>query len=434
MRRQIATLVTGFGIVGALVLAAGIFSATGTLVKSLLLLVGISLLLLSFWLLRIGLRPHPYMLRHSVVRLSPTQLRRLARAGEPIDLPLGRSKSVIVTLRPVRVTHETAEIIVSRRGEEPERVRAGEDPTFAGEVAGQKGSVVRLTITDDWISGYVRTESDWWFIEPLRTFRLDAGFDEYIVYRTKDLRFKLPYGDDFKPRKVEQRGGGLDPPHRVNPLVGICMVHDEQYSAACNGDPYTEQRALINDINGIYSQVGAEFQIRVFIWTVNWLTSTNADVMLNQVEDAVKSIWTDLRQVANRQAFGTEVAHATTGKKLDGGALGIAWQPGVYSLTQQFGTIWRQIWYGWLWPGLRFQNMMVAAHELGHNFNGAHEEADQWCVSWFLWWCIGTNQTIMWPVFGNGAVSRFSAGDRVPSHNNMQRISNNMTTGRNVNF
>ncbi len=395
-----------------------------------LLLVGISLLLVAFWVLRIGLRPHPHMLRHSVVRLSPTRLRNLARAGEPIDFPLGGSKSVTVTLRPARVTRETAEIIVSRHGEEPERLPAGEDPTFAGEVVGQQGSEVRLTIAEDWISGYVRTESDWWFVEPLRKFRLDARFEEYVVYRTKDLRFKLPYGDDFKPRKVEQRGGGgLDPPHRVNPVVPICMVHDEDYNSQALGHPYDQQRALINDINGIYSALGSQFQISVFIWTVNWLTSTNADRMLDQVEDVVKSVWTDLRQVANRQARNTEVAHATTGKDLDGDTLGIAWQPGVYGLSQQQL---RQGVSGW-GPNLAFQNMMVAAHELGHNFNGAHEEADEWCVFEFIW-CWDYVRTIMWPTFYSDNVSRFSAGDRNPSHNNKQRVSNNMTTGRNVNF
>ena len=84
-------------------------------------------------------------------------------------------------------------------------------------------------------------------------------------------------------------------------------------------------------------------------------------------------------------------------------------------------------------PNLAFQNMMVAAHELGHNFNGAHEEGDEWCVAQFIW-CWDFVRTILWPTIYGDSVPRFSAGDRDPAHNNRQRISTNMATGRNVNF
>ena len=425
MRRQVVTTVLAAGTLGAFVLAAGIFRDTAPALGWALVLLGVVLLLAASWALRIGLRPHPHMRRHAVVRLSPGRLRALARSGEPFELPLGRSESVTVVVRPAGITADAAELIVARAGEEPGRRPVAEDPTFAGSVVGREGSVVRLTITDAWLQGYVRTASDWWFVEPLRKFRLDAEFDEYVVYRTRDLRFKLEFGDDFKPRKVEQGGaGGVEPPHRVNPIVPICMVHDEDYSSQAAGNPYDHQRALINDVNGIYAAIGCEFRITVFIWTVNWLTSTKADRMLDQVEDVVRSVWTDLRQVANRRSHNTEVAHATTGKNLDGNTLGIAWQPGVYGISQQQ-------------PGgqgsLAFQNLMIAAHELGHNFDGSHDEGDEWCVAHFIW-CWDFVRTIMWPTIYGDSVPRFSAGDRDPSHNNEQRISTNMASGRNGNF
>lgn len=434
MRRQVVTTVIAAGALGAFLLAAGLFVDAEPAIGWALLLIGVLLLLVAVWAFRVGLRPHPHMQRYSVVQLSPDRLRALARRGEPFELPLGRSGPVTVLVRPAEVTRGAAEVIVARAGEEPQRRLVGEDPTFAGEVVGRQGSVVRLTITDTWLRGYVRTESDWWFLEPLRKFRLEADFNEYVVYRTRDLRFKLDFGDDFKPRKVEQGGGGgLEPPHRVNPIVPICMVHDEDYSWQAAGNPYDYQRALINEVNGIYAAIGCEFRISVFIWSVNWLTSTNADRMLDQVEDVVRSVWTDLRQVANRRSHNTEVAHATTGKNLDGNTLGIAWQPGVYGLSQQ-----QLVWVGGggLFggpPNLAFQNMMIAAHELGHNFNGSHDEADEWCVTHFIW-CWDYVRTILWPTIHGDSVPRFSAGDRDPSHNNAGRISTNMASGRNVNF
>jgi hypothetical protein len=77
--------------------------------------------------------------------------------------------------------------------------------------------------------------------------------------------------------------------------------------------------------------------------------------------------------------------------------------------------------------------MMVAAHELGHNFNGAHEEADEWCVAHFIW-CWDYVRTLMWPTYYDDNVSRFSDGSRNAAHNNVERVSTNMTSGRNVNF
>jgi hypothetical protein len=438
MRRQPATIGALAAVFGAFALGAATFAEAGNAVRAASLVVALLLLLFGGWAFMVARRPHPHMRRHAVVRLSIPEIEPRARAGEPFELLLGGSPVEIV-VRPAPVTIAGARIVGGRAGEAvntstPPRV-IDDIVTFAGEVTGAKNTKVRLTITDAWLRGYVMTEDDWWFIEPLRKFRLEAGLEEYVVYRTRDLRFKLEFGEDYKPRKVEHRAGdgGTDPPHRVNPIVPVAMVHDEQYSWQAGGQPYDQQRALINDVNGLYGQLGCEFRISVFIWTVNWLTSTNADQMLGQVEDVVKTVWTDLRPVANRQSSNTEVAHATTGKTLDGDTLGIGWQPGVYSLSEQV-----LVWFGGggLFggpPNLAFQNMMVAAHELGHNFNGAHEEADEWCVTQFIW-CWKHARTLMWPAFYDNNVPRFSDGSRNASHNNARRVSTNMASGRNVNF
>lgn len=436
MRQQSILTIIVAAVLGAFVAGAAAFAPLDSDLRLLLFIIALLLLLFAAAAFVVGRRPHPSMRRHSVVRLSLTDIEAHARAAEPFDLPLGAS-TVKVTLRPNAVTTDKAVVVGGRRGAEgpAEEARPVTDLiTFAGTAAGARDSQVRLTITDSWLSGYVLTDEDWWFIEPLRKFRQEAALDEYVVYRTRDLRFRLEFGNDFKPRKVEgAASGGTNPPHRVNPIVPVAMVHDEQYSWQAFGAPYDQQRALINDINGLYSRIGVEFRISVFIWTVNWLTSTNAETMLDQVEDAVKNLWTDLRRVTNRRSFGTEVAHATTGKELDGKTLGVAWQPGVYGLSQN-----QLIWVGGggLFggpPNLAFQNMMIAAHELGHNFNAAHEEADEWCVSHFIW-CWDNVRTLMWPTYYDDNVPRFSDGSRNASHNNANRVSTNMATGRNANF
>ena len=77
--------------------------------------------------------------------------------------------------------------------------------------------------------------------------------------------------------------------------------------------------------------------------------------------------------------------------------------------------------------------MMLAAHEIGHNFDGLHQEADIWCVFSFIW-CWDFVRTIMWPEFFDDNQDFFSDGTRVSTHDNRKRIATNKSTGRNVNF
>lgn len=439
MRRQPATVGAIAATVGAFAVGVGAFVDANVAVVATILVVGALLLGFGVWALLVARRLHPHMRRHAVVRLSLAEIEARARAGEPFDLPLGKT-TVNVLVRPQQVTTDSATIVGGRGGQRDDSsvdARVIDDVvTFAGEVSGAKDSEVRLTITDSWLRGYVLTESDWWFIEPLRKFRLEAGFDEYVVYRTRDVRFKLDFGADFRPQTVEPRGdqGPGEPPHRVNPIVPIAMVHDEDYYLQAGGRPYDHQRALINEVNGLYNrQLGCEFRISVFIWTHRWLTSTNAGGMLGQVEDVVRHVWADLRPAANRRASSTEVAHATTGKTLDDDMLGLADLPGAYSLSHH-----QLLWLGGggLFggpPNLAFQNMITTAHELGHNFNAVHDEADIWCVTHIIW-CWDFVRTLMWPTFFEDSVPRFSDGTRDPSHDNAGRVSTNMASGRNGDF
>jgi Metallo-peptidase family M12 len=130
--------------------------------------------------------------------------------------------------------------------------------------------------------------------------------------------------------------------------------------------------------------------------------------------------------MAVRQRTGIEVAHLTSGKNLDGNTLGIAWQPGAWSLSQQ-ALFW--IGGGGLFgggPNLSFQNMMVAAHELGHNFTGDHGAAEEICVAHFIF-CWDYERTIMWPTYYSDNRDEFSDA-------NDTRIKTDAATGRNVNY
>lgn len=387
-------------------------------------------------LLRLRRHAHPHILRAQTVRLDTASIARAAAEGVRFEIPLDKHVAVVSVARATIWDGDFRAVQLDVDDQRP--VEPEPDIHFAGAVEGDEKSEVRLMITPDQISGYLLLSDNWWFIEPKRKFDQRAEPEEHLVYRTKDLHFKLEYGNDAR-RGGDIDGGGVEPPHRVNPIVGMAMLADREYEFQANvtGVSWWQQQAgLVNQVNGIFrARLGSEFRVRVFIldrWPTS-LNTTNADDLLDQVHDPIDIVVGNIRRLTVRQTSGVEVAHLTSGKNLDGNTLGIAWQPGVYSLSQQ-----QLFWLGGGGgfgggPNLAYQNMMVATHELGHNFNGEHNEADEWCVAHFLW-CWDYERTIMWPTYYDDNQSFFSNGSRTSSHNNRRRIQDNFATGRNGNF
>lgn len=400
-------------------------------------------------------RIHPSIRRYYIFSLDITEAKRNADAGEPFLVRLGET-TVNVLVQPEPILEDTAEIIEISEGEKITRRTTADNITYVGRVVeAEELSEVRLTITQDMLTGYVFYDGDWWFIEPLRKFGIDVGKSDHLLYRTKDLRFKFDLKDDVIPVKEEQfepgslpEGSGYLPPppppsppssskHQVGPNIGIALVADYEYDkeAKFTGAKWHQQQiSVLHNVNGLYKKnLGCWFSPKIFILSYKGLKNCIADKLLDDLEDTVKNIWGDLRLLQTRKNKGTEVAHLTSGKDLDGKTLGIAWRPGVYSLSQQqlfvisggggFGGP----------PNLAFQNMMIMSHELGHNFNTIHAEADKWCVSEFII-CWDYERSLMWPTFYDDNNDWVSDGQFNQNHNNRKRIKYNMANQRNHNF
>lgn len=400
----------------------------------------------------------PSLARHRVVSLAPAEARAAAAAGEPFELPLGE-RPVEVRVEPSPPTDDDgsgddrsgadgsgddgADDVVAEVDEEDGEPVVTRRP--AERVVTYKGGLVdlpeeseaRLTITDDVLTGYVATPEAFWYVEPLGRFYADAAPDEHVVYRRADMDFALDLGEDTRTAGTTKPDDDVD--NSVNPTVPIVMVADPEYDleADLTGLSWYEQQAsLVNQVNGIYdSELGVEFRVRWYILDLRSgsLTSTDSDQLLDQMEDPVQVVVGDIRQASVRQREDVEVAHLTTGKNLDGDTLGVAWHPGAHGLSQQtLAVITGGGGFGG-GPDLGYQNMMVAAHELGHNFHGDHDEAAKWCVSHFLW-CWDYRRSIMWATFYDDNDDVFSDGGHQSGKDNESEISNNMNNGRNVNF
>ncbi|MEO8383348.1 MAG: M12 family metallo-peptidase [Acidobacteriota bacterium] len=363
---------------------------------------------------------HPDILKSQVVTLDAGAIERNAQSSTPFDLVLGDVHFTLVLAPAPLFPKGGLPVFEVFKGGVTKRI-VGAEITYAGDVVGEdpKSTEARFAISRGVLDGYVLSSAGWYFIEPLSRFDAKAGRDQYLVYATRDLDFALPYGDDGVILDTV-----IDWTTADDGRIPVAMVADSIY-ISLSGESFTfdeRQAALLNKVNGIYhDQTGRDFKMQAAVGDNAGLhlTSTDAPTLLDK-------IWPFLQIFGGLSALQSEVAHLTTAKNLDGNTLGIAFIGGRTGLSQQAvvfagggggggGTAAR----------LSFQNMMVAAHELGHNFNGEHGEADKWCVTSVLI-CLDYERTIMWPTFFDDNNARFSDGTRDPNHNNRRRIRDNM--------
>ena len=426
------------------------------LATSVLLAVAIALLLICVRIWQITSRIHPWIKKYYVTTIIIDNILEKVNNDVAFILELGGEPRRI-KVSPEPVSDPDAEIIIVGEDGESERSAFDQVFTYAGSVVGEEeSSVVRLTITPEMLGGYVMEAENWWFIEPLVKFQAEAPITDYLVYRTKDLQFKLTYGNDLVRRTIEQFDPGSLPPgsgyigepppgpkqHKVGPDIGIAMVADKEYYEGNKWTKvpwYIHQTKILNEVNGLYKKnIGYQFLAKVWIMDAKTMTSTNGDVLLHQLKTVVENLWANLYLVVERMKYGTEVAHLTSGKDLDGKLLGLAesWTNnksqglgGIYSLSQQFiePTI------SFMVPTLACQNMMVMAHELGHSFNAIHEQSVEWCVTYFIW-CWDKERSLMWHAYYNDNKDWISDGVYKKGYNNRQRIINNATHFRTYDF
>jgi len=355
---------------------------------------------------------HPNILKSQVVSLDVAAIERDANNGTPFELTLGGNKLTVVLLPAPVWPEEGLTVLEVGADRSVKRRTVYGNITYAGDVVGEdpEESEVRFTITGGAVEGYVLSSTGWWFIEPLSRFDPKAGPGQHLVYAAHDTDFAIDYGDDTVKSDTVT---GWDPPKGPpTPKISLVMVADRQYVDSTFSYE-ARQAALINSVNGLYkAQIGHEFRIVISIadFGDTFLTSTNAQVLLTDLEEfiafagavppdpAATPKTLGLRGLNALQAY---FAHLTTAKDLDGNTEGVA-EPdgGRFALSRQQA-------------GLTFKNTMLAAHEIGHNFSGAHEGAE----------CDQSKRTILCPVFSSQlSVARFSDGILEPAKNNRKKI------------
>jgi hypothetical protein len=382
---------------------------------------------------------HPHILKSHVVSLDVATIERHARSGTPFKLDLG-AVSLEVSLSPAPVWPEEGltVITVAKDGSMKESVVHG-NITYAGEVEGEdpKESEARFTIAEGVLEGYVLSKTGSWFLEPLSRFHPKADGGQYLVYATRDLDFVLDFGDDGLNEEIDDPTAPANDPNWQIPSnltswqIPVVMTADRDYYLASETSFATRHASLINMINGIYRpQTGRQFVMRISVGDTDgaFLTSTDAYVLRRQLRWYIAHVGGATGPVQAQPYEGLRnlnsyFAHLTTGKELTNDLVyGLAEDGGRFALSRQVvlpfsnGTVL-----------LNVQRKMLAAHEIGHNFGGAHAAAEEICVDEDLWWCADYQRTLMWRVYECDTQPRFSDGTRDPNKNNRKNVQDFMT-------
>lgn len=306
--------------------------------------------------------------QYDVVELPLARLARQVRTTGRLDIVLaGERFEIDVALNDLRAPGYR-EVLMTEAGsvDLPERPVS----TYAGHLAGNEESTVRLMADRGMFTGYVRTGDDWVFVDPLRQFVPNAPKNAAVVYREADVRPEASglCGVTHRLDVGGEQGIGPTPSligkaHTTLRTLQVATEADGQYYQAY-GNPglFNRIQGILNDVDGIYED---EINLSISItYQQAWpsvsgdpYTSLDAVTTLNQF----RSWWQ-----ANRGGTVRDTAHMFSGKDFSGSTIGIAWvgvicnSPSLsYGISQDFGSA--------------SQRAALTAHEIGHNLDADHD-------------------------------------------------------------
>ena len=332
-----------------------------------------------------GFQPHPevrsaldaLLYDYSAFELPTATLDRQVREQGRVRIHLG-NQTFDLALEPNDLRgEEYREVLVTSAGEMELAPRPLS--TFKGTVVGDPDSIVRLTVLPDAFQGYIKTEEEWIFLDPLSnygssTVRPLAG--GVVVYREADVRPEAmgECGVAHIEREASQLGvhigaasegiRGIFEGSHIRRTLEVATDGDGQlFQRYGNPGVFNFMAGVLNRVDGIYDTLNVDVAV---VFQQAWssisgdpYTSLSASTTLNQLQD-----WWE----ANRDNVNRDTVHQFSGKDFSGGTIGIAYV-GVVCNAPSFA-------YG-LSEDQRNStlNGRLTAHELGHNLSASHDDA-----------------------------------------------------------
>ncbi|MGI8919174.1 MAG: M12 family metallo-peptidase [Pyrinomonadaceae bacterium] len=260
--------------------------------------------------------------------------------------------------------------------------------TYKGAIAGIPDGQARITVDSETFEGLIITPGQIYFIEPAKRYSAKAGPRDFVLYQQSDLLqgslgecgvTTLAEKVSGEALRVESRTGNklstngvieelFSPPRTVDLATEADFEYFTFFTSATAAN--NEILSIMNQVEAIYDlHFGLQFTI-VFqnVWSTasDPYTTTNASPALAEFTN----YWN-----ANHGSLNRDLVHMWTGKDFESSTIGIAWRPGLdcplgqqgYGMSQRLGGT----------PG----KFIVTAHEIGHNFDAQHSDAQAGCTN-----------------------------------------------------
>jgi hypothetical protein len=260
-------------------------------------------------------------------------------------------------------------------------VRSSDVKVYRGQLAAKPGSWVRIVVFNGMPSGLIWDGSEMFAIEPPDDSSLNASSP--VVYRLSDSHIApgtISCGSDFlqgntaavfKSLGAATKAAVAKAPGAVSEIT-MSAIGDYEFTDAKGGDAgaVAAITTRLNNVDGFFSeQVGVQINVQ--------LIETHSDpddpfgdtLVAGELLDELSEYQ---MQTPAHNSMG--LTHLFTGRNLDTTTVGIAWR----------GTLCDDYFSTGLTEGRTnaLNDSLIAAHEIGHNFNARHDgESGSGCES-----------------------------------------------------
>ncbi|MBV6480183.1 MAG: hypothetical protein HGGPFJEG_03035 [Ignavibacteria bacterium] len=358
-----------------------------------------------------------------IIRLNKDELKSLYETRYPeisMNIPLPGNRNERLTLKRFDILKSDAKF-VTRTALGNEEVKMKDlAVSYNGTINGDANSIVSITISRDNVMGMIALKNDNIVIGALND---NSGnpTDDYIIYKESDLKvkntFKCETEENLSREEVEKMRkvilAGMSESSATDLyIVEVAIELDFATYNFFGGSQTNAFNYAIGNLAAVSAIYNKEVNVKLIIpymrvWTtVDPYNGTTSGTLLNQF----RSEWN-----ANMQSVNRTVAHFMSKRSNNLG--GVAWLNGLcssvssgygYAFSNTIGGI-AQL------PNYSYE-ILVVAHELGHNFGSLHTFNCSWnggpidtcytveggCYNGPLIPAVGT---IMSYCFNNGSVS-----------------------------
>jgi hypothetical protein len=265
---------------------------------------------------------------------------------------------------------------------------------FQGIVEGDAKSWVRLSLNNTGLSGHMKAFNELFklkqsFNSQSRSLKLipvnpsqllrEAGIDKTLIapsVSTPSTRLSEP----------KQHSNALE--NSVTQTLRLSIVVDSRFNEYYNGKGLEEAIGVINDVDGLFQE---QFGLAIKLETTQ-LLSANTDPFRN-MDGSLEHILFEFRHYTlnnPKLSKGLGLVHLFSGAYDDKNIIGLSW----------INTLCRKDGYNVSISTPFSKQMLLAAHELGHNLGASHDDQNS---------CADDQNNIMWPKISRQTNGQFSS-------------------------